>query len=179
MHRIVPVVDLSGHLALRALAGGSTAVSREASAVHKAASKVAEFAERSLALFGSKAIALSQLATMATECSEQGWDGDTAAAIEPDVVLLAESLVRALPDGIPMPEFAPEPDGAISLDWICSRNRLLSLSIGHGSRIAYAWLDGADKGHAVTGFDGKNVPPRILDAIRRIVGQAHVALRAA
>jgi hypothetical protein len=78
--------------------------------------------------------------------------------------------VRALPDGIPLPEFAPEPDGSISLDWILSRNRLFSVSIGHSSRLAFAWLDGADNGHGVARFDGQNVPPRVLEGIKCIIG---------
>jgi hypothetical protein len=179
MHRIVPVVGLSGHLALQALAGGGSAVSPVAREVHEAATKIVESAERSRALFGEKAAALLQLAALATECAEQGWDGENAAAIDPIAVQLAERFVRALPDGIPLPEFAPEPDGSISLDWIQSRNRLLSLSVGRNSRLAYAWLDGADKGHAVARFDGHNVPPRILESIIGIVGPGHAGLRAA
>ncbi len=77
------------------------------------------------ALFGEKAAALSRLAALAAECAEQGWDGEDAVAISSGAVAAAERLVRALPDGIPIPEFAPEPDGSISLEWIMSRNRLL------------------------------------------------------
>ncbi len=179
MHRIVPVVGLSGHLALQALAGGGSAISREAQVVHKAATEVAEAAERSVALFGEKAVALSRLAELATECAEPGWDGKDAAAIDPIAVLWTRRFVRALPDGVRLPEFGPEPDGAISLDWISSRNRLFSLSIGRSNRLAYAWLDGADKGHGVARFDGQNVPPRVLDGIDRIVGPGHAGLRAA
>jgi hypothetical protein len=179
MYRIVPVVGLTGQLALQALVGGGSAVSPEADTVHEAAIRVAESTERSLALFGEKAIALSQLAAIATECSEQGWDGDNASAVDPIAVLLTKRFLRALPHGVPLPELAPEPDGSISLDWIHSRNRLLSLSIGHRNRLAYAWLDGADKGHAVARFDGQNVPPRVLEAIKDIVGQGHAGLWAA
>jgi hypothetical protein len=116
---------------------------------------------------------------MATECAEQGWDGNAAAAIDPVAVLSARRFLRALPDNVPLPEFAPEPDGSISLDWFASRNRLLSLSIGRRSRVAYAWLDGADKGHGVARFDGQNVPTRVLAAIKDTVGQGHAGLRAA
>jgi hypothetical protein len=123
MHRIVPVVGLSGHLALQAIAGGGSAISPEANAVHKAVTEVVELTERSLVLFGKKASALSQLAELAAECAQQGWDGDTAAGINPNAVLYAEHFVRALPEGIPLPEFTPEPDGSISLDWIRSPNR--------------------------------------------------------
>lgn len=179
MHRIVPVVGLSGHLALQALAGGGSAISPEARAVHEAATKVVKLTEESLALFGEKATALSQLSALEAECAEQGWDGAGATPMDPIAISLARRFVRALPDGIPLPEFAPEPDGSISVDWIASRTRLFSLSIGHSNRLAYAWLDGADKGHGVAGFDGRNVPPRVLDDIKHIVGHGYAGLRAA
>jgi len=179
MYRIVPVIGLSGQLALHAVAGGGSGTSPEARAVHRAASEVVKSAERSQALFGEKAAALSQLAALATECAEQGWDGEHATAIDSNAVLMAERFLRALPDGIPMPEFAPEPDGSISLDWIQSRSRLFSLSIGHSNRLAYAWLDGSDKGHGVARFDGQNVPPLTLEGIKSIVRPGHAGLRAA
>jgi hypothetical protein len=179
MHRIAPVVGFSGHLALQALAGGGSAVSREASAVYEAAIEVRDSTERSVALFGEKAAALSRLAALATECAEEGWDGADAAAINPIAVLWAKRFVRALPYGLPLPEFGPEPDGAISLDWIRSRIRMFSVSIGHTHRLAYAFLDGADKGHGVAHFDGQNVPQRILEGIEDILGPRHAVLQAA
>jgi hypothetical protein len=179
MYPIVPVIGLSGHLALHTLAGRGSAVSPEAGDVLSAVGKVVKLSERSQALFGRKAAALSQLAALAAECSQQGWDGEDAAAIDPITVFWAERFVRALPDGFSLPEFAPEPDGSISLDWIRSRNRLFSLSIGHGNRLAYAWLDGTDKGHAVAGFDGQNVPPLVLEAIKGIMEIRHAGLRVA
>jgi hypothetical protein len=170
MHRIVPVIGLSGHLALQSLAGGGSAISPEARAVHEAATEVVRSTERSLALFGEKAAALSRLTMLAQECAESGWDGAEAAAMDPVAVSTAKRFIRGLPDGVPLPEFAPEPDGSISLDWIASRTRLFSLSVSHSSRLAYAWLDGTDKGHGVAHFDGRNVPPRVLDNIKHIVG---------
>ncbi len=44
-----------------------------------------------------------------------------------------------------------------------------SLSTGHGHRLAYAWLDGFGKGHAVAHFDGQNVPPRVLETMKVIM----------
>ena len=43
-------------------------------------------------------------------------------------------FIRALLDDLPLPEFAPEPDGSISPDWIQSRNRLFSISVGSTHR---------------------------------------------
>ncbi len=90
---------------------------------------------------------------------------------------LAADFIRALPGNVPLPEFAWEPDGAISLDWIPSRHRMFSVSIGEGNRLPYAWLDGADTGHAVATFDGVTVPARILEGIRRIMPRDNATVR--
>ena len=147
--------------------------------VRDAVSAVVEMSERSQALFGGKATALSQLRALAHECADPGWGSEDTCAIDPVAVFVAESFVRALPNGIALPEFAPEPDGSISLDWIQSRNRLLTVSASAGDRLAYAWIDGADKGHAVARFDGENIPPLILETIKGITNHGHARLRAA
>lgn len=168
-----------GYSALHGYARGGSAVSTEAAAVREAASKVVEFAERSQVLFGEKSVAISQLWTLANDCDEQGWDGYDASAINQAALFTAEQFLRALPHDIPIPEFAAEPDGSISLDWIVSRNRLFSLSVGANNRLAYAWLDGADRGHAVARFDGNNVPARVLEGIKEIGVYGNASLRAA
>jgi len=173
----ISICYLAGYAALNGYARGGSAISSEARAAQNAATAVVESIERSQVLFGEKAAAISQLMALANECSEPGWDGDGASAINPIAVIVTESFLRALPDGIPLPEFAPEPDGCISLDWIQSRNRLLSLSVGTSHRLAYAWLDGADNGHAVSRFDGRTIPPRILDEIEAIMNHGDASFR--
>lgn len=103
------------------------------------------------------------------ECHEMGWDGAGAEAISEQAAERAACLIQVLPENLPLPEVAPEPDGSISLDWIQSRGRLLSLSIGSGNRLPYAWVEGATSGHAVAGFDGRKAPPGVLEGIRRIM----------
>ena len=121
---------------------------------------------------------MSQLRALTHECTEKGWDGYEACALDPTAVLIAEGFVRALPDSVPLPEFAPEPDGSVSLDWIQSKNRLFTMSVGTNHRLAYAWLDGADKGHAVARFDGETIPPRILQGINAIMNHGNPSIRA-
>jgi hypothetical protein len=168
-----------GYAAAQGYSRRNSAVSPEAQVVRDAVSAVVEMSERSQALFGGKAVALSQLRALANECGEAAWDGEDACAINPLAMFVAETFIRALPNGIPLPEFAPEPDGSISLDWIESRNRLLTASVGAGDRLAYAWIDGADKGHAVAHFDGENIPPLLLEGIKEITNHGHARLRAA
>lgn len=159
-----------------AFARSGSAVSSEAMVVRQAVGKVASAAERSHALFGAKAKAISQIWALAHECSAPGWDGDSANPLTPRAAGLAVQFIRALPDKYALPEFAPEPDGSIALDWIHSRNRLFSLSIGASNRLAYAWLDGADKGHAVARFDESSIPSRILEGISAIMSRENVAV---
>jgi len=122
---------------------------------------------------------ISQLRQLANDCAEPGWDGSEAYPIDPDALQNAEEFVRLLPYGFPDPECAPDPDGSISLDWIQSRHRLFSLSIGNSSRLAYAWMDGTDKGHGVACFDRSSIPLRVLSEIQSILGPTDASLRIA
>lgn len=168
-----------GYAAAQGFARGGSAVSSEARLVRDAVGAVVGLTERSQALFGDKAAAISELRALANECSDPGWDGDEAYGVNPVAVFLAETFIRVLPDGVPLPEFAVEPDGCVSLDWIQSRNRLFSISVGSNDRLAYAWLDGADKGHGVARFDGDRIPPRIAEGISEIINNGNATLRAA
>jgi hypothetical protein len=165
-----------GYTALGAYARSESAVSRFSFEARRSAFAVIEAAERSQALFGSKAAAISQLRALAQECAISGWDGDSAEALNAFSINLAENLIRGLPEGLTLPEVAPEPDGSVSLDWIITRNRSFTISVGSSSRLAYAWLDGSDRGHGVAHFDGTNLPSRVLDGIRSIVDHAHSAI---
>lgn len=168
-----------GFATLNGYRRNDSAISPEAKYAVTTASAVMRSAENSQALFGAKAVSISSLQSMADECVGDDWDGNGALGIDPLAVWNAQDFIRALPAGFPLPEFAPEPDGSISLDWICSRHRLFSLTVGAGNRLAYAWLDGTDKGHGVAQFDGVTVPSRILSEIRPIVNYGIPSLRAA
>lgn len=147
-------------IALQAIATGSSAVSPEAEMVRMAASDIVRCAERSEVLFGKKAKAISRLNALANECLSED-----SMAILPNAVSTAEKFLRALPDDLSAPEFSIEPDGAISLDWIESRTRLFSLSVGANNRIAFAWLDGTSSGYGVVNFDGKRIPECLIEGI--------------
>lgn len=176
---VLAIGFLAGYTALYGVARSGSAVSFAALAVQESVVEVVNTAERSHALFGEKAAAISQIWALANECCERGWDAEGAEPISPLAANLAAAFIRALPVGVPLPEFAPEPDGSISLDWIQSRNRLFSVSVGQNNRLAYAWLDGTDRGHAVARFDGQYVPRRILDGISEIMDYGNAAIRAA
>ena len=123
-----------------------------------------EFTMQPQAHFGAKDDAISRLRALVEEYAT-----DEIITIHPRAVSTAKRFLRILPDGVSLPEFSVEPDGSISLDWIESRNRLFSLSIGPYNRFACAWLDGTNKGYFVENFDGQEIPKRIIDGITAIV----------
>lgn len=157
-----------------------SALSPAARRVQDAACAIVESKEKSISLFGPKATAISEIWEMAAEHAVEGWDGEGALPVSGLAGRNAEALIRALPTDIPMPEFGPEPDGSISADWIYSRTRFISLSIGENDRIPYAWIDGSDRGHAVSRFYATDrFPQRLLDAIRETMSAPHAAIGAA
>ncbi|MGZ5441493.1 MAG: hypothetical protein ACXW5U_07395 [Thermoanaerobaculia bacterium] len=171
---LTPAGYAAFHLAARY---GTTALSPEAASIGASAATVIQSFERSISLFGARAMAISELWEMAAEHAVEGWDGEGARTVSPVVADRVEAILRFLPDDIPMPELAPEPDGSVSIDWIDSRTRFVSLSVREEDRIPYAWIDGTDRGHAVARLDGDRVSQRLLDAIRETMFPAHAAIR--
>lgn len=179
-----PVSALSlqfGLAAIYALARPGSAVSGEARLVQAKAEVMVERVERSGALFGSKTRVVSELRGLVQSHSDMGWDGGKAFPVDRDAIAIAVAFVRALPDGCEMPEVGVDPDGAISFDWIISRHRMLSVSTaGDTDRLAYAWVDGTDRGNAVERFDWDAIPMRLMQAIVAMTDKSdRAALRAA
>lgn len=166
-------------MALYLATRGGSAISREARQVRDSACAIVESKEKSISLFGAQASAISDLWEMVAEHATAGWDGEGAQTVSRTAAQNAEALIRSLPRDISMPEFAPEPDGSISMDWISSRTRFVSLSVGENDRIAYAWIDGSDRGHAVARFYPDRFPQRLLAAIQETMAPSNVAIGAA
>jgi hypothetical protein len=145
-----------------------TAVSSQAVQIQRSRYEIASSAEQSIALFGERDGVLSMICEIEKECGFADWDGYGALPVSELHALKAKNFVKHLPMHIPMPEVSPEPDGSLSLDWTTSRSRRFSVSIGSSDRLAYAWIDGSDRGHAVARFDSEAIPSRILEGIRSI-----------
>jgi hypothetical protein len=160
---------LAGYSTAVALARPRSAVSSEAESVRVNASTLVERAYRSVALYGSKALLISNLTALGEECREPNWDGYGAEPVNPSVLNSAMDLIESLPDDLPLPECSIEPDGCVSLDWMPAPYRTLSLSVSVTGRLPYAWVDGTDRGHAVARLVDGLLPPRIITEIRRLV----------
>jgi hypothetical protein len=158
---------VAGCSAAMGLTRPRTAVSAEAETVRLNASIVVEQVQRSVALYGPKATLISTLSALGDECREPNWDGYGAEPVNPSALKRNEDLIASLPDGLPLPECSIEPDGCVSLDWMPAPHRTLTMSVGANDRLPYAWVDGTDRGHAVAQLVDGELPPRILDEIRR------------
>lgn len=163
---ILAVTLVAGYTGLAQIRRRDTAMSSEAREVHRTSLTVRDYEEASIALFGRKASALNRLHEVLSECSESDWDGYGAEAYSPDAAFRAEQLIRSLPDQALDVEFGVEPDGTISFDWDLTNVRNFSLIVGESDRIAYAWIDGTDRGHAVARMASGNLPDRILNELQ-------------
>ena len=111
---------------------------------------------------------IGEMREIAAECANENWDDYGAKAISETVFLRAEAFIRALPDSIPEPEISAEPDGQVSFDWLPSRTRTFTLSVNSSNRLAYAWIDGANRGHAAEVFERGSLPRRLLNELENI-----------
>ena len=161
--------ESSGLGSVYAVADGGSAVSATANVLRLVANDAANAVERSQALFGSKARVIEDIWCLAHECSRRGWDGYDAEVVSREAIRRAIALVRALPDDVPLPEVGPEPDGTVALEWSRSKHAVLSLSVGVENGLAYAWLDHADRGHAVAVYEEGRFPHHVLQRIRSIM----------
>ena len=88
-----------------------------------------------------------QLDEIFEECFSGGWDGDRAKPISTDVLQAAQTFLKSFPLGIEAPEIGAEPDGAITLEWYRSLNRVISISINPGGWLYFAAIIGAARRH--------------------------------
>lgn len=90
-----------------------------------------------------------QLDEIFEECSSEGWDGDRARPISGEVLQCAKTFLKSFPLGIEAPEVGVEPDGAVTLEWYRSPNRIISISINPGGWLYYAAIIGASRRHGM------------------------------
>lgn len=80
-------------------------------------------------------------------CQVDGWDGEGSVAVTDAViakaVCVAAAIADLLPAQTPEPDYVPESDGAICLDWMIDPKRIFSISVGVRDAISFAGQFGA------------------------------------
>lgn len=152
----------------------SSAVSESARLIQQLRGDVARCNESAQSLAGREVEFQAQLRAALHELviDEDQYPVTTAA------VRIASRFVQALPHRLPPPQVAIDPDGAISLDWMLSRTRAFSISVDDSGRLAYAWMNGSDRGHGVVRFEDA-IPRPLLSQLSELNGDNRTAVRAA
>lgn len=81
------------------------------------------------------------------ECSSDGWDGERAKPVSKEVLRSTAAFLESLPPGVEPPQIAAEPDGAISLEWYRSPEKVISVSVNPGGEVYYAAIIGTRRNH--------------------------------
>ncbi len=125
-------------------------------------------AHRAISATGLTRIAdpVASLYDLYEECGVANWDGEGAEPLSSDAVEEAEQLVYLIPSSIPIPEFVPEPSGAIALEWYEGRDRVYLLSVDGTKSIQFAAIMGrGNELHGRLNFDG-SLPVMVLDHLK-------------
>lgn len=106
------------------------------------------------------------------ECSSVGWDGERAKPISEEVLQCTKAFLNTFPLGIEAPEVGAEPDGAITLEWYRSPNRVISMSINPGGSLYYAAIIGATRRHGMdfASFDVSDDLLGLISEVTRKIG---------
>ena len=105
------------------------------------------------------------------ECSLEGWDGERAKPITEEVLRNAKNFLKSFPLGIEPPEVGAEPDGAISLEWYQSSDRVISISINPGKWLYYAAIIGSARRRHGRDPVLSGVSDDLLKLIRRVASK--------
>ena len=150
---------------------GNSGVSEESRALEKAATQLVSKSREAVSLNTAKNALVSRLWAMVEECSEADGNGYEAAPLSLAAVGQALEFIGAWPLENDLPDCAPEPDGSVNLEWIYTKHRRATVSLDGSARLAFAWLDGANKGRGVAAFQDGKVPHGIVESVRSIRGK--------
>lgn len=110
-----------------------------------------------------------QLDEVFQECSSDGWDGERAKPISVEVLRCTKRFLNSFPLGMKAPEVGAEPDGAITLEWYRSPNKVISISINPDGWMYYAALIGASKRHGAD-YSLMGISDDLLKIILQVTG---------
>ena len=147
----------------------SESLSDTADFVDQQIEKIRDMLQESNALGFAAKGTFQQLDEVFEECSSEGWDGEQAKPISEEVLRYTERFLNSFPLGIKAPEVGAEPDGAITLEWYRSSNKVISISINPDGRAYWAALVGTRRRHGAD-YAMMDIPDDLLKIILQVSG---------
>jgi hypothetical protein len=111
--------------------------------------------------------ALPELAEIAKETSQSGWDGYNAQPVQEGTLRYAYAFLESMPNNIHAPSIGAEPDGHVTFEWHKSSRRTLSISVSPTGELHYAALFGPNKTYGTEIFYDE-IPNNIVELIDRV-----------
>ena len=145
----------------------SGSASKTADFVAQKIKDIRDMLEESNALGFAAKGTFQQLDEVFEECSSEGWDGERAKPISVEVLRCARGFLSSFPFGMEAPEIGAEPDGAITLEWYRSPNRVISVSIDGSGWLYFAAIIGSRKRHG-SDFALLGVSDDLFDLISQV-----------
>jgi len=154
----------------------SVAAGPDACHVGKVLEGIRDGFENSVFLFGNAQTALAALMKLASETTEDGWDGEDGSKMAEGSLNFAVRLLKEMPREWAVPTVDLDPDGEVSLQWYGGPDSRLSISVGNSGKISYAWILPSENGklervHGIAESDGL-FPPTISEAISKLCAQS-------
>jgi hypothetical protein len=110
--------------------------------------------------------AIEELDDIYSQCANDNWDGERAAAITQATYIEALKFLAVLPLIIATPEIVPEPNGSIGFEW--HRNRqVFVVSVKGRQTLSYAGVFNGGVSHGTLDFID-SIPPAIIASLQRL-----------
>src|SRR5882724_6307634 len=109
-----------------------------------------------------------ELYEAAEECKASDWDGQGALPVTPQAYQRAYHFIETLPDRVPSPSVATDPDGNLTFEWYRTPERNVSVSVSSAGELHYAALLGSSKSYGTEPLNSE-FPEVILALINRVI----------
>ncbi len=103
------------------------------------------------------------ISEMVAECFDENCGENSNKAVSPVTLKNAIKFAKTLPEYLQLPEYIPDDDGEICLEWK-KEEKYLSISIGVGTNCNFSYNDGTINGHGVFRFQDE-IPQMIIDIL--------------
>jgi len=120
--------------------------------------------QESIVLGQNRRLSLDSLIELYRDAASPNWNGYGAEGVSFEAYCKADSLLRLLPSGLPIPDLSAHPDGEIAFEWRVPPRKILTISVGSRNAMTYACIFGSEEHHGVVDFTD-DIPSKILELL--------------